>query len=121
MLAPYQRHCAHTPPASLPPRLPARPQYDNGAQVVQIFDSWAAQLSPQDFDVFCAPYIKHIIAEAKKQCPGLPIILYISNSGSLVERMAACQPGARAAGTPGPPAAAPLAALPSLRAPLRGL
>lgn len=67
-------------------------QYDNGAQVVQIFDSWAAQLSPQDFDVFCAPYIRYIIQEAKKSCPDLPIILYISNSGALVERMAACQP-----------------------------
>lgn len=70
-------------------------QYDNGAQVVQIFDSWAAQLAPSDFDVFCGPYLHYIIAEAKKQCPGLPIILYISNSGALVERMAACQPGAR--------------------------
>ncbi|KAL4436151.1 hypothetical protein ABPG77_005599 [Micractinium sp. CCAP 211/92] len=67
-------------------------QHDAGAQVVQIFDSWAAQLSPQDYDVFCAPYLKYIIAEAKKQCPDLPIILYISNSGALIERMAACNP-----------------------------
>lgn len=28
-----------------------------------------------------------------QSCPDLPIILYISNSGALVERMAACQPG----------------------------
>jgi uroporphyrinogen decarboxylase len=27
-----------------------------------------------------------------QQCPDLPIILYISNSGALVERMAACNP-----------------------------
>lgn len=27
--------------------------------------------------------------EAKKRCPDLPLILYISNSGALVERMAA--------------------------------
>lgn len=67
-------------------------QHDSGAQVVQIFDSWAAQLSPQDYDLFCAPYTKYIIAEAKKQCPDLPIILYISNSGALIERMAACEP-----------------------------
>ncbi|KAI3424787.1 hypothetical protein D9Q98_008174 [Chlorella vulgaris] len=67
-------------------------QHDNGAQVVQIFDSWAAQLSPMDFDIWCGPYIKYIIAESKKTCPDLPIILYISNSGALVERMAACNP-----------------------------
>jgi hypothetical protein len=34
--------------------------------VVQIFDSWAAQLSPLDFDIWCAPYLHYIIAEAKK-------------------------------------------------------
>ena len=67
-------------------------QADNGAQAVQIFDSWAAQLSPRDFDVFAGPYIKYIIEESKKQCPDLPIILYISNSGALVERMAQCNP-----------------------------
>ena len=67
-------------------------QADNGAQAVQIFDSWAAQLSPRDFDVFAGPYIKYIIEEAKKICPDLPIILYISNSGALVERMGECNP-----------------------------
>lgn len=44
-------------------------QHDNGAQVVQIFDSWAAQLSPMDFDIWCGPYIKYIIAESKKVRP----------------------------------------------------
>lgn len=63
-----------------------------GAQVVQIFDSWAAQLSPQDYDVFAGPYLRYIIQEAKKANPDLPIILYISNSGALVERMAGCNP-----------------------------
>ena len=67
-------------------------QADNGAQAVQIFDSWAAQLAPRDFDIFSGPYLKYIIKEAKKQCPDLPIILYISNSGALVERMAQCDP-----------------------------
>ena len=67
-------------------------QADAGAQTVQIFDSWAAQLSPQDFDIFAGPYITYIIREAKKLCPDLPIILYISNSGALIERMAACNP-----------------------------
>lgn len=43
-------------------------QADAGAQVVQIFDSWAAQLSPRDFDVFSGPYIKYIIEQAKKVC-----------------------------------------------------
>ncbi|GAB4821339.1 hypothetical protein N2152v2_008385 [Parachlorella kessleri] len=65
---------------------------DAGAQAVQIFDSWAANLSPMDFDVFAGPYLHYIIKEAKEQCPDLPIILYISGSGALLERMAACNP-----------------------------
>ena len=35
-------------------------QADAGAQVVQIFDSWASELQPQDFDVFSGPYIKKV-------------------------------------------------------------
>lgn len=35
-------------------------QADAGAQVVQIFDSWASHLSPQDFDVFSGPYIRKV-------------------------------------------------------------
>lgn len=46
-------------PLSVPPMLPA--QADAGAQVVQIFDSWASHLMPQDFDVFSAPYTKRVI------------------------------------------------------------
>lgn len=37
-----------------------RYQADTGAQVIQIFDSWASELMPQDFDVFAGPYIKKV-------------------------------------------------------------
>ena len=37
------------------------PQADNGASVIQIFDSWASNLMPQDFDAYSAPYIKKVI------------------------------------------------------------
>lgn len=69
-----------------------RYQADAGAQVVQIFDSWASQLQPQDFDVFSGPYIKRVIDSVRKTHPNLPIILYISGGGGLLERMAACNP-----------------------------
>ena len=69
-----------------------RYQADAGAQAVQIFDSWAAELAPQDFDVFAGPYIRQIIDDVKKTHPDLKIILYIANSGGLMERMAACAP-----------------------------
>lgn len=44
---------------------PIRSQADNGAQAIQIFDSWASQLMPQDFDVFAGPYIKKVIDSFK--------------------------------------------------------
>ncbi|CAI5469854.1 unnamed protein product [Closterium sp. Yama58-4] len=64
-----------------------RYQADNGAQAIQIFDSWATSLSPCDFEVFSLPYIKQIVAEVKSTHPDLPIILYASGSGGLLERM----------------------------------
>lgn len=67
-------------------------QADAGAQAVQIFDSWASELQPQDFDVFAGPYIQKIIDSVRKTHPDLAIILYISGSGGLLERMADCKP-----------------------------
>ncbi|GAX82879.1 hypothetical protein CEUSTIGMA_g10305.t1 [Chlamydomonas eustigma] len=69
-----------------------RYQADHGAHIIQIFDSWASQLMPQDFDVFAGPYIKKIITSFKSTHPHIPVILYISGGGGLLERMAACNP-----------------------------
>ncbi|KAG0554860.1 hypothetical protein KC19_12G125800 [Ceratodon purpureus] len=65
-----------------------RYQADCGAQAVQIFDSWATHLSPVDFEVFSLPYIKQIVSAVKSTHPDLPLILYASGSGGLLERMA---------------------------------
>eukprot|EP00210_Caulerpa_lentillifera_P004988 g4762.t1 len=67
-------------------------QARSGAQVIQIFDSWASSLSPEDFDEFCVPYLTEIISEFKKDFPEVPVILYISGSGGLLERMKKCGP-----------------------------
>ena len=40
-----------TPPPPTPP--------------AQIFDSWACNLTPADFDIFSLPYLKHIITEVR--------------------------------------------------------
>ncbi|KAG6600889.1 Uroporphyrinogen decarboxylase, chloroplastic, partial [Cucurbita argyrosperma subsp. sororia] len=63
-------------------------QADNGAQAVQIFDSWATELSPVDFEEFSLPYLKQIVDSVKKTHPDLPLILYASGSGGLLERLA---------------------------------
>lgn len=63
-------------------------QIDSGAQVVQMFDSWAGQLSPTDYDIFAAPYQKKVVEKVKQKHPDVPFILYISQGGTLLERMA---------------------------------
>lgn len=50
---------------------------------MQIFDSWASELQPTDFDVFSGPYIKKVIDSVRKTHPNLPIILYISGERSV--------------------------------------
>ena len=67
-------------------------QIDNGAQAIQIFDSWAGNLDPQDYDEFAARYQKELITSVKKARPNVPLILYINKAGSVIEKMAAVQP-----------------------------
>ncbi|MCF8133321.1 MAG: uroporphyrinogen decarboxylase [Synechococcus sp. Tobar2m-G35] len=64
-------------------------QIESGAQVVQLFDSWAGQLSPTDYDTFAAPYQKRVIDQVRQRHPETPLILYISGSAGVLERMAA--------------------------------
>jgi uroporphyrinogen decarboxylase len=64
-------------------------QIENGAQVIQVFDSWAGNLSPEDYDIFAAPYQRKVISKIKKAHPEVPTIMYINKSGALLERMVA--------------------------------
>lgn len=45
-----------------------------GAKLVQIFDSWGGELSPQDFETFTVPYVTRIIAAL--QAEGVPVIFF---------------------------------------------
>ncbi len=64
-----------------------RYQIDSGAQVVQMFDSWAGQLSPQDYDTFALPYQQRVVKQVKATHPDTPLILYINGSAGILERM----------------------------------
>jgi uroporphyrinogen decarboxylase len=63
-------------------------QIDCGAQVVQMFDSWAGQLSPQDYDTFALPYQQQVFRQIKNVHPDTPLILLVTGSAGLLERMA---------------------------------
>lgn len=64
-----------------------RHQIDCGAQVVQMFDSWAGQLCPQDYDTFALPYQRKVFAAVKETHPDTPLILLVSGSAGVLERM----------------------------------
>ncbi|MGF1495925.1 MAG: uroporphyrinogen decarboxylase [Elainellaceae cyanobacterium] len=69
-----------------------RHQIDCGAQVVQMFDSWAGQLSPQDYETFALPYQKQVFDQVRATHPDTPLILLVSGSAGLLERMVLAQP-----------------------------
>lgn len=52
-----------------------------GAQAVQLFDSWAGCLSPQDYTTYVLPYMRHIIAGIT---PGVPVINFATGNPELL-------------------------------------
>ncbi|MEO1401085.1 MAG: uroporphyrinogen decarboxylase [Cyanobacteria bacterium J06635_1] len=64
-----------------------RHQIDCGAQIVQMFDSWAGQLSPMDYRTYALPYQQQVVRQVKQTHPDTPLILYISGSAGVLELM----------------------------------
>lgn len=62
-------------------------QIDCGAQAVQMFDSWAGQLCPQDYQAFALPYQQQVFRKVKETHPDTPLILLVSGSAGLLEMM----------------------------------
>jgi uroporphyrinogen decarboxylase len=61
-------------------------QLNSGADAVQIFDTWAGELSQDEFMSWSYPYLKTIFDELKKD--GAVTSIYIKNSYHLLEKMA---------------------------------
>ncbi len=55
-------------------------QIESGAQVVQLFDSWAHHLSPGQFEEFSMPYAQRVIDAVKAKYPDTPLIFH-ANGG----------------------------------------
>lgn len=62
-------------------------QIEAGAQIVQLFDSWAGELAPDDYERFALPYEQKIFASLKA---GVPRTMFINGSGTFLEKMARC-------------------------------
>lgn len=63
-------------------------QYRAGAQLVQVFESWAGELPRHLFDEFVFPYVALIARKVKAQCPDLPMTIFGRNIEHAFERFA---------------------------------
>ncbi|HMZ78136.1 MAG TPA: uroporphyrinogen decarboxylase [Acidobacteriota bacterium] len=59
-------------------------QIEAGAQAIQLFDSWAGELSPADFAEYALPYIQRVFEQVGNQ---VPRILYLNGTSHLLELM----------------------------------
>ena len=60
-------------------------QIESGAQVVQLFDTWAGELTRRDYDTFALPVVQRIFSEIGNR---VPRILYINGCANILESMA---------------------------------
>jgi uroporphyrinogen decarboxylase len=58
-------------------------QLNAGAEVVQIFDTWAGVLSPEQFDRWCIQPTEKIVAGVRRQVPGAKIIGFPRGAGAM--------------------------------------
>lgn len=62
-------------------------QIEAGAQVVQIFDSWAHHLTPQQYESYSLPYVREIVERVKRVYPNVPLIFFANGSGGKLEKI----------------------------------
>ena len=58
-------------------------QIEAGADAVQLFDTWAGELSPRDYREFALPYARDAIAAVKRA--GKPVIYYVNGMFPILE------------------------------------
>ncbi|MBT4088708.1 MAG: uroporphyrinogen decarboxylase [Deltaproteobacteria bacterium] len=61
-------------------------QIENGAQMVQLFDTWAGILNPSDYKEYIFPYVSEIFASLNKRGE-VPVVYYINGGNHLLELM----------------------------------
>ncbi|MEZ5863811.1 MAG: uroporphyrinogen decarboxylase [Geminicoccaceae bacterium] len=64
-----------------------------GAEVLQVFDSWAGALPPDERERWVTAPLARIVAELGERCPGVPVIVFARGVGpALVDLAAAVRP-----------------------------
>jgi uroporphyrinogen decarboxylase len=62
-------------------------QLGAGADAVQMFDTWAGELSPEDYREFALPYARDVIARIKEK--GRPVIYFVNGVAGILDPVAA--------------------------------
>ena len=57
-------------------------QLQAGVDAVQIFDTWAGVLAPEEFDRWCIEPMQRIVAQVRRQSPGAKIIGFPRGAGT---------------------------------------
>ena len=62
-------------------------QVDSGAQLIQVFDSWAGLLSPRAFNEFALPYLKQVAAALGRERPEVPKTVFAKGAHYALESL----------------------------------
>lgn len=62
-------------------------QVKAGAEIVQLFDSWASALAPRQYEEFALPYVQEIVGRVRAST-GVPVIAFAPGAGASLEQMA---------------------------------
>ncbi|KAJ2794815.1 Uroporphyrinogen decarboxylase in heme biosynthesis [Coemansia guatemalensis] len=58
-----------------------------GAQALQLFESWAGELSPRDFAEFSLPYLARIASHVKSHYPDEPLTIFAKGAHYALEQL----------------------------------
>lgn len=58
-------------------------QIEAGADAVQLFDTWAGALAPEDFRRLALPWARYVIERSRR--PGVPIIYYVGGVAGVLD------------------------------------
>lgn len=61
-------------------------QVESGAEIIQLFDSWAGILNEEQFRRWSIEPTRRIVDRLRESCPGVPVIGFPRHAGPLAER-----------------------------------
>ena len=61
-------------------------QLDAGADAVQLFDTWAGELSPAEYSEFALPYARDVVSRVRRR--GKPVVYFVNGVAGILGRAA---------------------------------